>query len=85
MKTFRDFDIDLGSRSGVEVKTLCPKCSATRKKKNNPCLNVNTEKGVWHCWHCDWSGSLGRGEETRPHFTRTYRKPDYQAKAAAIP
>jgi twinkle protein len=85
MNTFSDFGIELSSRSGVEVKVTCPKCSATRKKKNNPCLNVNTEKGVWNCWHCGWSGSLGRGEELRPQLRKVYRRPDYVAKTAGIP
>ena len=84
-KTFADFGIDLGARSGVELKVICPRCSAARKKKNYPCLNVNTDKGVWHCWHCEWSGSLGRGEELRPQFRKVYRRPDYVAKAVAVP
>jgi twinkle protein len=41
---------------GAEVKTTCPQCSHTRKKKTDRCLNVNTQDGVYHCWHCDWSG-----------------------------
>jgi twinkle protein len=41
---------------GPEVKALCPRCSHTRKKRTQKCLNVNLETGVWHCWHCEWSG-----------------------------
>lgn len=65
MRTFADFEIDLRSRAGVEVKTMCSQCSHTRKKKSYPCLNVNTEHGIWHCWHCEWSGSLKQGEERK--------------------
>ena len=79
MKTFADFGIDLRGRSGTEVKTTCPECSHTRKKRNYPCLNVNTEKAVWHCWHCEWSGSLKEGEERkanpRPWKPKTYHRP----------
>ncbi len=35
-----------------EVKTLCPNCSHTRKKKTDKCLGVNIETGVGQCWNC---------------------------------
>lgn len=41
-----------GERKG-EKKTLCPNCSHTRKKKTDPCLSVNFDKGVAHCFNCD--------------------------------
>lgn len=86
MKTFLDYGIDVAGKSGTEVKTTCPECSRTRKKKNYPCLNVNLDKGVWHCWHCDWSGGLEKGID-RPAtqvVTKTYKKPNYVAKAAPV-
>lgn len=79
MKTFIDFGIDLGSRSGIEVKTLCPQCSPSRKKKNYPCLNVNTEKECWNCWHCGWSGTLKGGEWQKPEVRKVYSKPAFKA------
>ena len=48
MESFSDYGIDVGPHRGEEVKTTCPQCSPTRKKKNYPCLNVNTIKGCWH-------------------------------------
>lgn len=48
-------DINQAKGSGVEVKTLCPECSASRKKKNDRCLNINVSTGLVHCWHCEWS------------------------------
>ena len=42
--------------NGPEVKALCPRCSAGRKKRTQKCLNVNLDTGVWHCWHCEWAG-----------------------------
>jgi len=80
MKTFADFQIDLNGRSGEEVKTTCPECSHTRKKKNYPCLNVNTVKEVWHCHHCGWSGGLGSGVLNRsaPPGRRVYPKPEFR-------
>lgn len=74
MKKFADFGIDLNGKTGVEVKTTCPQCSTSRKKKNYPCLNVNTDKGVWHCWHCDWRGSLGKGVENHSNPQAWKRK-----------
>jgi twinkle protein len=85
MKTLEDFGIDLRGRTGVEVKTTCPRCSSSRRKKNYPCLSVNTEKGLWNCHHCGWGGSLGHGEERRPEAPKIYRKPDYVANRTDLP
>ena len=44
-----------------EHKATCPRCSAQRKKKHEPCLNVRLDADsgvVWQCWHCGWTGSL---------------------------
>jgi twinkle protein len=58
MKNFSDFGIDVAGRAGVEVQTLCPRCSHARRKSKARCLSVNTVEGVWLCHHCDWRGSL---------------------------
>jgi len=41
-------------------KVLCPKCSHTRKKKNDPCLSVNVDLGTYNCHNvgCDFSGGV---------------------------
>jgi twinkle protein len=81
MKTWEDVGIDVHGRgAGPEVKTTCPQCSASRKKKSYRCLSVNLDKGVWHCWHCAWSGSLAKGSDmpslpSRP--PNVYRRPTY--------
>jgi twinkle protein len=77
MKTFIDYGIDIGNRTGVEIKTTCPQCSSSRKKKNYPCLNVNTDKGLWNCWHCSWSGTLKGGEWQRPEIRKVYTRPAF--------
>ncbi len=84
-KTFADFGIDTKGRSSGEVKTTCPQCSASRKKSRYPCLNVNIDKGLWHCWHCDWAGGLGTGVYRRPEIVKTWRKPDYVAQSDGLP
>lgn len=81
MKNFSDYGIDIGNRTGIEIKTICPQCSAGRKKKNYPCLNVNTEKGLWNCWHCSWSGTLKGGEWQKPEVRKVYTKPAFIAPA----
>jgi twinkle protein len=58
--------IDLRDRWSGEVKTLCPKCSLQRKKKNDPSLGVNIDTGVWKCHHCGWSGSVNQYVRPEP-------------------
>lgn len=58
--------IDLRDRWNGEVKTVCPKCSTTRKKKNDPSLGVNIDLGVWKCHHCGWSGSVNQYVRPEP-------------------
>ena len=77
MKIYGDYKIELQGRTGIEVATTCPQCSAVRKKKNSRCLSVNTDKGVWYCHHCGWVGSLKYGTEKQPEKQRYYIKPQY--------
>ena len=58
--------IDLRDRWSGEVKTICPKCSQQRKKKNDPSLGVNIDTGVWKCHHCGWSGSVNQYVRPEP-------------------
>ena len=80
-RTWSDVGIDVsGKWPGPEIKTVCPQCSQTRKKKHYPCLNANLDKGIWHCWHCGWTGSLAKGQALAPtsYQRRTvYRRPTY--------
>jgi twinkle protein len=58
MEDYSKYHIKVGSKTRGEVATLCPKCSHTRQKKNDPCLKVNLDKGCWKCWNCQWAGYL---------------------------
>lgn len=78
MNDFHAFGIDLGGQTGTEVAVTCPQCSASRKNKRAKCLSVNTDKGVWICHHCDWRGSLKRGEEVAGR--KLYSRPTIQPK-----
>ena len=46
-----------GVRSG-NTKTLCPRCSHTRKNKRDPCLSVlvDTEGVQYFCHNCGFHG-----------------------------
>lgn len=46
-----------------DIKTTCPKCSQDRKKKNDPCLSVNVDEGVWNCHNCGFKGAVVRKVE----------------------
>jgi len=39
--------------------TVCPQCSNQRKKRDDRCLSVNLDEGIWYCHHCNWKGTLG--------------------------
>jgi len=59
---FQDYNINI-SEQGKEIRTICPKCSPTRKKSKEKCLAVNTIDGCWLCHHCGWSGGLNKNEK----------------------
>ena len=82
MKSWSDLGIDVRGKSSGEIKTVCPQCSHTRKKRSYPCLNVNIDKGMYNCWHCGWSGSIGKGNYMKPYAsgTKNYRKPEFKAQ-----
>ena len=84
MNTFDDFKIDLAGRSGVEVQTICPQCSHTRKKSKARCLSANTVEGVWCCHHCDWRGTLKAGEEAKSRPPKRIVKPHFE-KPSGVP
>lgn len=72
MTTLEDFNaVGIYPKANiVEQKLPCPKCSPDRKKKNDPCLSVNIEKGFYNCHHCGWSGNVQLKEK------KEYIKPD---------
>lgn len=73
-----DLGIDL-RRVHSSGKTTCPKCSHTRKKKNDPCLSVNIFEGIYNCHNCGWAGKVfskdvyvpAPKEYVRPKLTNT--------------
>jgi twinkle protein len=73
---------DLLAREGIRVKckglgtvkTLCPKCSSSRKNKNEPCLSVTFEPNgaVYLCHHCGFTGGV---TDRDPDEFRSQRRP----------
>lgn len=51
------------SKYGIDIskvrggKTTCPKCSHTRKHRNDPCLSVDIAQGLFNCHNCEFKGS----------------------------
>ena len=84
MSHFSDYGIDLPDHFPGDRKTLCPQCSATRKKSHDPCLSVNGETGMWHCHNCGWSGKLSDGDAPAVPPRRTYRRPDAKLVGSEI-
>jgi twinkle protein len=67
--TYADYDIEIPQgRTTGQVYTKCPKCSQDRKKKHVKCLGVNLDKGIWHCNHCDWKGTIQQRKYERPKW-----------------
>ena len=69
--SFHEYGITI-KRSSGQVKTKCPKCSHDRKKKNETCLSVNIDEGVWNCHNCGWNGGLKKQND---YMEKTYVKP----------
>lgn len=73
-KTFAEAGFTIpANRSSGQIYLSCHRCSATRTKKNNKCLSLNLDLGVWTCHHCDWVGRL----ESTPRQTVTVEKKEY--------
>ena len=76
--TIQPIRIDIPAGRSGQVKTTCPECSHTRRKKNAPCLSVNFDEGIWNCHHCGWAGTLKSGGQRHElHWRKPkFRKPE---------
>ena len=72
--------INVKSSHRGNIKVVCPKCSPERKHKNDPCLSVNIDEGVWNCHNCGWSGSV---KTIKPK--KEYLKPQGELKNLSQP
>tara|TARA_R110000868_G_scaffold36279_7_gene128949 strand:- start:2090 stop:3931 length:1842 start_codon:yes stop_codon:yes gene_type:complete len=67
-----DLGIKLTRQSG-STKTKCPKCSDSRKNKNDNPLSVNITAGEFCCHNCGWKGNVRSHERQREG--KKYEKP----------
>src|SRR5687768_17463544 len=88
MKTASDllnqFRITLWQHRDGNQTTTCPQCSASRKKKRDPCLSVKVDAlGVqFFCHHCGWKGGMFFDERAREsQGPGLVRKPGHLGRA----
>jgi len=79
-ETYQDYGIDLPMDANGQKYTTCPECSKDRKKSNDKCLSVDTDRKIWHCHHCQWSGSL-KNQTQLPMRTPklNFKKPKWES------
>ncbi len=56
-----DQGIRLRSYGVGDHKVVCPKCSAQRRNKRDPCLSVKVDDeggATWNCHHCGFTGNV---------------------------
>ena len=64
--------IPITKTSGTD-KTLCPKCSASRKNKKEKCLSINIDEGIFNCHNCGYKGSTKiKREQEKKYFKPTW-------------
>lgn len=91
MKTFDEVGIDTQGREG-QFKMRCPQCSDKRtKNREEECLSINTEMGLYKCHHCGFSGALEGFKRTqipaykdRDFATPKYREEEWELSESAI-
>lgn len=84
MKSFEELGIDVKTIK-TQGKTVCPSCSHKRKKKDEPCLSVNTETGQYHCFNCGWAGGTKPFDVVKQHFEKKeFTIPKYDIETQGI-
>jgi hypothetical protein len=61
--SFHALGIHISTTARGEIRTTCPQCSDTRRKKRDRCLAVNLDTGKFLCHHCGWKGHM-QSEQT---------------------
>ena len=88
MKTLKDYNIEVGSRTTGKVKTHCPQCHGTRKNKRDKSLSVDLDKQLAHCHHCGWSLFFGERKQNKGNFTLNhplmYNKPVFKKNNTSL-
>jgi len=80
-ETYQDYGIDLPMDASGQKYTTCPECSKDRKKSNDKCLSVDTDRKIWNCHHCQWSGALKNQTQLPTRRPKPdYKKPKWKSK-----
>lgn len=77
----QELGINLKGRTSGTIKTLCPECSHTRKKKNDPCLFVNIDNGIYQCYNCEWHGVIKKESHTKHYEVPVVNNSELSDKA----
>ena len=78
-ESYQDYGINLTMNATGQKYTTCPECSDGRKKSNDKCLGVDTDRQIWHCNHCGWSGRLKNHVDLPTRAPRVkYTKPAWK-------
>lgn len=74
---FSEIGIAAKRNSGTE-KVICPRCSHTRKKKTDPCLNIDHSTGEYFCHNqgCDFKGGVIKDKNFVPK-PKEYIRPSF--------
>lgn len=75
IQRFEKLGINMSKLKGNTLSTICPKCSHERKKKNDPCLSVTVDTGLYCCHHCDFKGCVAVIEKIEIETKKDYFKP----------
>lgn len=69
-----EHDYILAKAKDGQTRVICPACAPLRKTKGDPTLSIKQDSAgiVWHCWHCDAHGSVGRKSVTAVIPIKTY-------------
>lgn len=73
--------INLESYSVGSYKIKCPRCSHTRKKKEDPCLSVTIFDSDFAAWKCHNFGCTNNGSTKGKNYVIPKKQPDYTPKA----
>jgi twinkle protein len=72
IEIWNNLQFDLGGKIKGQTAIICPRCSNDRKKKKSRCMGVNIDSGMFHCFHCDWSGNIHKFKSMNE---KKYNKP----------
>ena len=57
---FQSLGIELPATHQIEARTRCPRCADVHDNRKRT-LSVDTERGLFQCFRCGWSGRVGGG------------------------